>query len=296
MTAGFFNSVSLILYTHRSSSAGEREERMQRNFGVLKQSIWLPHWDTGTLFHPAWHFLIQIMFYAWPLLGHRDEIQGFFVDTRTLCACVCVCRVCKPPACRFFSIVSHSATASGPPGMMWCYYKRGSLRMWLKYKLTFSTICRLPAMTTLDVRGNQWRVRIRFNQYRTRANTLIHFSFFSCKSSRTDSLSLALSPSLWDLIFTLNHRHTQSLCFSRSLILRFTTPLKIKVPLFLPHSDLQRMALFFALSHLTLLSNSLYKGLRTSIYKWWYHPLSCGWNVTLPQLIHRKPQWAAPGF
>lgn len=48
-----FHSVSRILYTHRSSSAGEREERMQRNFGVLKQSIWLPHWDTGTLFHPA---------------------------------------------------------------------------------------------------------------------------------------------------------------------------------------------------------------------------------------------------
>lgn len=25
---------------------------LEENFGLLKQSIWLPHWDTGTLFHP----------------------------------------------------------------------------------------------------------------------------------------------------------------------------------------------------------------------------------------------------
>lgn len=42
-------AVAYCTYTHRNCVMG----MMQRNFGVLKQSIWFPHWDTGTLFHPA---------------------------------------------------------------------------------------------------------------------------------------------------------------------------------------------------------------------------------------------------
>lgn len=45
-----FTVGSSILHMHRCSVM---KRRTHRNFGVLWQSIWFPHWDTGTLFHSA---------------------------------------------------------------------------------------------------------------------------------------------------------------------------------------------------------------------------------------------------
>lgn len=45
---------------------------------------------------------------------------------------------------------------------------------------------------------------------------------------------------LWADLFIDIHEHTHSL--SRSLIIRFTTPHKIKMPLFMPHSNFGRFA------------------------------------------------------
>lgn len=147
------------------------ESRMQRNFGVLKQSIWSPHWDTGTLFHPVWHFLIQIMFYACPLLGTQRQDTGIYVDTRSVyvheCGCVCVC---VSPTCWFFSIVSRCdktwtehKQVSGARGLennnnnkiiRWHGAAAKEVAAWkhswnVAHKFKFSPICGLPVKITL---------------------------------------------------------------------------------------------------------------------------------------------------